>query len=137
MKRPDQLPVKRPSEPVELTALAVRASYVGSKEHKAKRWWGGLPGVRYGGDGKPVRDKREKTTICDLVTKADRVRATNWVQAAIQCGQFRFFEGDQDFPKHVWYQTGARGWFGFCTNSLAGHYKGRPMEEDERLAYFG
>jgi hypothetical protein len=92
--------------------------------------------VRYGKDGKPVREKKEKTTICDLVAEEDRSRATAWVRAAIERGQFEFFEADQDFPKHVWYQADGRGWFGFCINPAAGEYKGWPMEEDERRAFF-
>lgn len=136
MKRPDQQPSKGKLSQTERASLAARASYVGSKEHKGQRWWGGLPGVHYGIDGKPSRQKREKTTICDLVTEEDRERATEWVRAAIEDSQFTFLEGDQDFPKHIWYQAEARGWFGFCINSAAGHYKGWPMEEDERCAFF-
>lgn len=137
MKRPPQQPGRVPLGRAERQILAARASYVGSKEHKAKRWWGGLPGIRYGSEGKPVREKREKTTICDLVADADRARATIWVRAAIESGQFRFLEGDQDFPKHIWYQVDGRGWFGFCINSVSGQYKGWPLEEDERSALFG
>ena len=137
MKHPNQQPSKGPLNQAERIALAARASYVGSKEHKAMRWWGGLPGVRFGRDGRPSRQKREKSTICDLVTKEDRERATTWVRAAIESAQFTFLEGDQDFPKHIWYQADARGWFGFCVNSAAGEYKGWPLEEDERLALFG
>jgi hypothetical protein len=136
MKRPSQQPARKPLSPAERKALAARVEYLGSKEHKAKRWWGGLPGIRYGRDGRPAREKREKTTICDLVSEQDRERATAWLRAAIECGQFGFLEGDQDFPKHVWYQAECRGWFGFCINRTAGHYKGWPMEEDERRAFF-
>jgi hypothetical protein len=70
------------------------------------------------------------------VSEADRDRATAWIQTAIEEKQYRFLEGDQDFPKHVWYEADGRGWFGFCINSAAGHYKGWPMEEEERNAYF-
>src|SRR2546425_8335758 len=105
MKRPRQVPQKGPINQAERVALAARASYLGSKEHKAKRWWGGLPAVRYDKEGKPVREKKEKTTICDLVTDEDRARATAWIRAAIERGQFEFLEGDQDFSKHVWDQA--------------------------------
>ena len=135
MKKPAQ-EQRRLLNKAQRNALAERASYTGSEEHKTKRWWGGLPGVRYDKDGNAVRYKRQKTTICDLVTEADRRRATEWVRAAIRSGQYKFLEGDQDFPKHVWYQADGRGWFGFCTNPAAGEYKGWPMEEDERRAYF-
>jgi hypothetical protein len=136
LKRPAQQPPKGPRTDAERKALAARALYVGSKEHKAERWWGGLPAVRYGKDGKPMRHKRQKTTICPLVTMADQARASTWIRAAIESGQFTYLEGDQDFPKHVWYEADGRGWFGLCINSTAGTYKGWPMEEDERRAFF-
>jgi hypothetical protein len=70
--------------------------------------------------------------------EADRVRATNWVRAALRAGQIRFYEADKDFPKHIWYrdETGQL-WFGFCINGVLGHYKGWPIDEDERVAVFG
>jgi hypothetical protein len=86
-----------------LIAVASRARYVGSPEHKIERWWGGLPGVRVGSDGEARRPKKQKTSICGLVTEADRDRATGWVRAAIMARQYQFVEGDQDFPKHIWY----------------------------------
>jgi hypothetical protein len=67
---------------------------------------------------------------------ADQARASTWIRAAIESGQFTYLEGDQDFPKHVWYEADGRGWFGLCINSTAGTYKGWPMEEDERRAFF-
>ncbi len=78
-----------------------------------------------------------QTTICPLTSEADRERATGWVRAALMAGQARFYEGDKDFPKHIWYQdeTGQL-WFGFCVNSVQGQYKGWPIEEDERVAIF-
>lgn len=136
MKQPAQQLQKGPRTDAERRALAARASYVGSKEHKDKRWWGGLPGVRYDRDGKPRRQRRQKTTICPLVTVEDKALATAWIRAAIENHQFRFFEGDQDFPKHVWYEVEGRGWFGYCINSAAGQYKGWPMEEEERREIF-
>jgi hypothetical protein len=110
---------------------------VGSKEHKDKGWWGGLPGVRHGKDGTVRRPKRQKTSICPLVTLRDQERATEWLRAAIEKTQYRFFEGDQDFPKHVWYKAEGKGWFGNCINSAAGHYKGWPLEEEECREIFG
>jgi hypothetical protein len=137
LKQPAQHRLKGPQTADERKVLAARALYVGSKEHKDKRWWGGLPGVQYGKDARPRRPKRQKTTICPLVTSEDQRRATTWIRAAIENRQFRFLEGDQDFPKHVWYEAEGRGWFGYCINSIAGHYKGWPMEEEERREIFG
>jgi hypothetical protein len=136
MKRPAQQPSRRPANPEERRTLAARAEYVGSKEHKDQRWWGGMPGVRYDKHGNSFRSKRQKTTICRLVTEQDRKKATGWIRNAIECGQYVYLEGDQDFPKHVWYQAEGRDWFGFCINSVAGQYKGWPMEEGERSAFF-
>jgi hypothetical protein len=70
-------------------------------------------------------------------TAEDQVKATEYVRKAIENGNYRFVEGDQEFPKHIWYDDNGQGWFGFCFNSVAGHYKGWPLEEDERRAYFG
>jgi hypothetical protein len=78
-KRPNQEPLLRPGSEAERRILAKRASYVGSKEHKVERWWGGLP-ARYSGKRKPARHKKQKTTICPLLTEAERDIATGWVQ---------------------------------------------------------
>lgn len=131
-RRPAQIPARlAPAD-----AVVGQASYVGSAEHKAFRWWGGLPQARVGKDGKATRPKKQKTTICDLVDEADRQRATEWVKLAIRSGQCRFYEGDKDFPKHIWYYANGRIWFGYCINGTAGQYKGWPIEEEERRAIF-
>ena len=137
LKRPSQQPQRGPRTDAERRALAARALYVGSKEHKDKHWWGGLPGARYGKDGEAHRPKRQRTTICPLVTPEEQEKATAWIRAAIQNQQCTFLEGDQDFPKHVWYEAEGGGWFGYCINSVAGHYKGWPLEEEERREIFG
>lgn len=133
VRPPLQLPV-RP----RLTAAEIeRAQYVGSPEHKAVRWWGGLPGARLGEDGQARRPKKQQTTICPLIEDADREQATCWVRAALRAGQCKFLEADKDFPKHIWYFSGGQNWIGFCINSVAGHYKGWPVDEEERRAIFG
>ena len=93
MKGPPQEPRKGPLTDAERRALTARAVYVGSAEHKAERWWGGLPGVHYGKNGEPARYKKQKTTVCHLVSEADRDRATAWIRAAIEEKQYRFLEG--------------------------------------------
>lgn len=106
------------------------AVYVGSPEHKAKRWWGGLPqaGAR----------RREPTTVCPLVTAADRRTATKWIRTAIASGQYKTVRGDGAFPKHVWYRDGAgKFWHGMCVNRAAGEYKGWPIPEDQWHEIFG
>jgi hypothetical protein len=133
-RKPPQIPA-RPS--LDATKIQM-ACYVGSAEHKTHRWWGGLPAA-YSDEGDAAsRVGKLQTTICPLTKDADRVGATAWARAALIAGQSRFYEGDRDFPKHIWYQdqTGQLS-FGFCVNGVQGQYKGWPIEEDERVAIFG
>jgi hypothetical protein len=133
-RKPSQIPARPP-----LDAAKIRmARYVGSAEHKERRWWGGLPAAYVDEDGTASRAGKLQTTICPLTKDADRDRATARVQAALFAGQTRFYEGDKDFPKHIWYEDEiGQLWFGFCINSVQGQYKGWPIEEDERIAIFG
>lgn len=137
-KRPQQI-VRPKLSYNALRALAKRAVYVGSKEHKTVQWWGGLPGIRVDKKtGKPLgRPHRQKTTICPLVNQPnDKRRATAWIRVAIRSGRCRFVEGDKDFPKYVWYRVAGQAWYGFCINSVAGEYKGWPLEVDDPDAVF-
>jgi hypothetical protein len=132
-KRPSQIPERLPLSP----DLIQTATYVGSPEHKQHRWWGGLPAAYVNDDGEAARPGKQQTTICPLVEEHGKMRATEWVRAALMSGQLRFYEGDKDFPKHIWYRDdGGQVWFGFCINSVQGQYKGWPIEEDERVAIF-
>lgn len=134
MKRPNQQQTRKPHTDEELRKLAKRALYVGSPEHKNKQWWGGLPEVPCDKNGNPKRPKKQKTTICPIVTSEGRDQATAWIRTAIETKQFKFVEGDQDFPKHIWLEVEGQYWFGFCVNPTAGHYKGWPLEESEYRA---
>ena len=132
MKRPNPIPERHPHSDDELEELARDAAYVGSPEHKAKRWWGGTPEARIGKDGKARRPKKQLTTICPLVSRDDKRRATHWIREAIRQRRFRFVEGDKRFPKHVWYtDREGRSWEGFCVNSHKGEYKGWPANPRE------
>lgn len=134
MPRPSQLPTRLPLSNTEIA----KASYVGSKEHKAKRWWNGLPGAKIGKDGKARRPKKLKTTICWLVEDSDRTRASQWVRHALRTGQARYYEGDKRYPKHIWSEDkDGQFWFGFLLNSGQGGYKGWPIEESEKIETFG
>ena len=139
-RRPKAKSVRRPApEPVHVApnaSLIARARYTGSKEHKAERWWDGLPGAFVPPGGEASRPKKQNTSICPLVTSAERDQATGWVRAALAAGQFRFYEGDAEFPKTIWHQANGRTWFGFCVNMTAGWYKGWPIDEEERRAKF-
>ena len=87
--------------------------------------------------GKASRPKRQHTTICHMVTAKERDEASRWVRAALAAGQFRFFEGDKTYPKHIWYEDEhGQFWFGFAVNQIAGTYKGWPVSEEEKLEAF-
>ena len=133
MSRPKQI-----AERARLTQDQIdAASYVGSAEHNVSRWWGGLPRARVGRDGVARRPKKQLTSICDLLAEADRIQATEWVRQALRQERFRFYEGDQTYPKHIWHQDeSGRYWFGFCINGTTGTYKGWPIDEAEKRAIF-
>lgn len=131
MKRPK--PIPNPSRgQSDLDLAAKSAIYVGSEEHKTKRWWGGLPGARKRKDGRIQRPKKQRTTVCHLVTEEDQKRATLWIRDAIRNGQCRYVDGDGLFPKHVWHTNGdGAHWRGLCVNSEKGEYKGWPVTAEE------
>lgn len=131
VRRPRQVPERAPLQPEKIAT----ARYVGSPEHKAKKWWGGLPQGHVGPDGAARRPRRQHTTICPLTGAKDQARATQWLRSALSNGQFRYYEADKDFPKHVWYRDGEQLWFGFCVNSVLGEYKGcrSPRKSDVRF----
>jgi hypothetical protein len=101
-KGPTQVPPRVPLMETQILS----ATYLGSAEHKQHAWWGGLPQGNVGADGKATRPKKQMTTICPLTESAERDTATDWVRQAIRLGQLRFFEGDKDFPRYVWYRDG-------------------------------
>jgi hypothetical protein len=131
-------PTQTPSR-TDLTKEAIgSARYVGSPEHKARRWWGGLPMAYIASDGYASRPGRQHTTVCPLVTESEREMATKWVQEALLKRQFRYFEGCGDFPKKIWYRDDqGTVWIGFCVNGVLGEYKGWPSSDDERVDVFG
>ncbi len=133
-RRPTQ---KSPPRALSSTEIA-DAEYIGSCEHKSRRWWGGLPCVRVDSTGRAGRPKKQNTTICPLVTPADQARATGWVRDALSTGRYRFLDADRDYPGRVWYRdSDGRVWIGYCINTVRGQYKGWPITEEERRAVFG
>jgi hypothetical protein len=135
VKRPAQLPLRAALTPEQIDT----ARYIGSPEHKAARWWGGLPEAHVDADGVARRPGKQLTTICPLVGEAERDMATNWVRQALREGQLRYFEADKDFPKRLWYRDPSDGqvWTGLCVNGVLGQYKGWPIDEEERVEIFG
>jgi hypothetical protein len=137
VKRPKQRAQKAPLTKAQRRALAAKASYVGSSEHKVAAWWGGLPGLKVDRNGEVIpRKGKALSTPCPLVTAKERDRASRWVKIALRLGHYKFLEGDKVFPKHIWYQRQGVGWFGFRVQDIAGTYKGWPMEEEQRRAIF-
>jgi hypothetical protein len=133
MARPKQIARRNPLAEEEAAA----ASYVGSKEHKAARWWGGLPAAKIGSEGVVRRPKKQLTTVCPLLTATDQARATAWVQEALKRQQYRFYDGDKTYPKHIWHQDeSGQFWFGFCVNGISGSYKGWPIDAAEKREAF-
>lgn len=136
MKRPRRIRKRPALSEAQRRALAARARYEGSSEHKDKRWWGGLPAARQLPGGRVGRRGKQTTTVCPLTSMEDRDRATEWLRRAIRAGQYRFVEADQDFPKKVWCHERGQTWFGLCINTKSGEYKGWPIDEEERRAVF-
>ena len=131
MKPPSQKPMRPELAAEDRSALAIGARYVGSSEHKDRRWWGGLPRARQLPGGRIGRRRKQVTSVCPLTTPEDRDRATSWIQQAIAEGNYRFVEADQRYPKNVWIEVEGRFWFGACVNTAAGHYKGWPIAKRE------
>lgn len=128
MRRPDRMSAGALSLS-ERKELASRARYVGSCEHKDRRWWGGRPGA--GGR------RGRLTTICPLTSEEDQRKATIWVQRAICAEQYKFIRGESPFPRYVWYKDpSGQVWLGRCFNPASGEYKGWPISEEERRETF-
>lgn len=109
---------------------------MGSAEHKGERWWGGLPRARQLPGGGLGRRHRQHTTLCPLTSSDGRRRATDWLRKAISAGQYVFQEGDQLFPRKVWFKEDDQYWMGSCVNTAKGEYKGWPIAEDEYREIF-
>ena len=136
MRRPKQESARQRSD-AELATLAATATYVGSPEHKEQRWWGGVPRARQLPGGQLGRPGKPTTTVCPLVSRDDRDRATMWVRDAIQSGQCLFQRSDQKFPKKIWYEADGQVWMGMRVTDQLGEYKGWPISPEERDAVFG
>jgi hypothetical protein len=99
--------------------------------HKNKRSWLGLPTPRVS------QEPEETSTICDLVSDDDKIRATDWIRTAIRNRQFSPTDLQNGFPRLVWHKDDVgQYWRGRLTDSGAGErpiakYKGWPISEDE------
>ncbi len=101
------------------------------------RWWGGLPEAFFDHDRVARRANGQLTTPCPKTTEAERQEATGWVRAALAAGQFRFYEGNGTYPKHLWYRDDSgQYWFGLAVNDTLGSYKGWPISEQDKRETF-
>lgn len=135
MTRPKRPRARAPAIPPDLEKVAQRREYEGSKEHKDKRSWLGLPRHRTKPD--------DVATICPMVGDHERAVATEWVREAVRNGQFDRSDWRNGFPRYVWYRDeDGSYWYGFLMNKGAGKapvgkYKGWPITEDEWDEIFG
>lgn len=136
MKRPKQIPPRPTLTEEELKLLASGARYIGSEEHKVRRWWGGLPKAKQLPGGRVGRPGKQHTTVCPLTSKKDQIRANRWIQLAIKAGNYVFVESDQKYPKKVWFEAAGKRWCGVCINTAAGEYKGWPSNDMEDYLEF-
>ena len=130
MRKPRQLS----SHPGLAPGTIDAATYVGSAEHKDCRWWGGLPATSVDRDGNRFRPNKQQTTICPLVSDAERHRATDWVREALRRGQYKFEDVPKGaYPRWIWYRDPEtkQAWLGLCINVVGGTYKGWPVDDGE------
>lgn len=106
---------------VDLEAVAARATYIGSRDHKNIPSYAGPPGLRPDASCCPVELSRE----------LDRV--VSWLRDGIRRGLTGGpWEGKSPgFPRYVWYKDGATVYEGRLVNREMGQYKGYPLEESE------
>jgi len=95
-------------------------SYIGSPEHKDTPSFAGHP--------RPRAD----ASICSRSLARDQPTVKQWLQAAIQAGNYsEFFEGD--FPRYVWYRDEPNNitYEARLVNREQGCYKGYPLNASE------
>lgn len=106
-----------PSE-IDLTALAMRVTYVGSAEHKTYPSAAGAPSPR--GDA----------TKCDPALHGDPAALTRWLRRGVASGAVGSpWEGD--FPRYVWVEQDGTWYVCRLVNREQGTYKGWAIERFE------
>jgi len=107
----------------DLVALAERAVYRGSPEHKSYPSFAGGP-----------RPRSDATLCPSGFTSADTL--TDWLRDAIRVGNFgALWEGD--FPRYVWLVKDGTCYEGRLVNQELGEYKGYPLANGERPEWIG
>ncbi len=116
-RRPPRRSFSPPPAGVDLAAVADRASYIGSGEHKSFPSFAGPPQLR------------ADASKCDP-SLADADELTSWLRDAIRLGQVSaLWEGD--FPRYVWCKQAGIAYEGRLLNQVLGQYKGYPLEPGE------
>ena len=99
-------------------ALAARAQYVGSPEHKDVPSFAGQPRLR------------ADASCCPRYTARDQGRINEWLRRAIRAGATGApWEGE--FPRYVWYKHENTVFEGRLVNRMTGEYKGYPLHRKE------
>ena len=102
----------------DLDAVARKASYVGSPEHKDMPSFAGQP--------RPRAD----AAICDRSLAEKQSQVTRWLRRAIRNGHVSaHWEGD--FPRYVWHREAKIVYEARLVNQGNGQYKGYPLNPGE------
>lgn len=111
-----------PPEGADLPALAARATYHPSAEHKDRY----TPAVG-------VRRLRSDATPCpEAVTGGE---AQDWLQGALAAGDVGGPWTDQPFPQYAWRRVGDVVFEARLTNAEQGWFKGYPLDPTEWPAW--
>lgn len=117
-KRPQLRRIIPPAAEVDRDALAARADYVGSPEHKRSPSFAGAP--------RPRAD----ATICDPLLNERLEEIRGWLREAIRRGcSSELWEGG--FPRYLWYFEAGTAYEARLVNRELGQYKGYPLSPDE------
>lgn len=117
-RRRPLLRVVAPSSGKDLDAVARKASYVGSPEHKNTPSFAGQP--------RPRAD----AAICDRGLAERQTQVTKWLRRAIRSGYVSaYWEGD--FPRYVWHREEDTVYEARLVNRGNGQYKGYPLNPEE------
>lgn len=110
--------LSEPPTGTDLEALAKRASYVGSPEHKDRPSFAGQP--------RPRAD----ASICDPSLAGSQDELTQWLRKAI-CNGCIGSPWEGDFRRYAWYKKGDFVYEARLVNRGTGEYKGYPLHPNE------
>lgn len=117
-KRPQPRVILPPPSDVDVTALAERAVYVGSSEHKTGPSFAGMP-----------RPRADATKCApELNNRRDEIQ--QWLRRAFELNCFGY-PWDGDFPRYAWCKVDEVVYEARLVNRELGQYKGWQLEPDE------